>query len=423
MRLREFHQKVWELDRITFSIHPLNERDLPRIFAERDKELDRAVTTVFDTSRNLLVYGLFGIGKSVFIEAMFKDLRDTYPNEVLCVFETLDGIDSDIKTTILRGLARELSQEDEEAKHVHQLLSGVELTEQQTNKAAGSGEAGIAGLLKVGGGVEETVTETWARKLVPNAAYQIRNLIQRANARRPGRRLIVAVDDLDKRDPATVRANLADARPMLQEDCSFVFTGHPLGILRQAYDSVGGIFDLELELKMLPKASMRLLMERYLDAGRRPDAKRRGVFPFTEEAAEIVINHALGIPRVMNVICLNILQEAGDMRSAEIDLAVLHECWKRAGEKLRRAIRSDLRYVFEVFKERRKGLDPEKATDEIFDSLGVESYASLIAKLNAATREDLLVSIEQAGKSLFLPQPLLQPLVDNPENPSEESQK
>lgn len=420
MRLREFHQTVWGLDRITFSIHPLSEQDLPLIFAERDNELDRAVTTVFDTSRNVLIYGLFGIGKSVFIEAMFSDLKQTHSDRVLCVSESLDSADSDVKTTILRGLARELSHEDDEAKHIHQLLSGVELTTQQMNKATGSGEAGITGLFKVGGGVEDTVTETWARKLVPNAAYQIRNLIQRTMARRPDRRLIVAIDDLDKRDPATVRANLADARPMLHENCSFVFTGHPLGILRQAYDSVGGVFDLQLELKMLPNASMRLLMERYLEAGRRPDARNRGIFPFTEEAAEAIINRALGIPRVLNVICLNVLQEAGELRSPQIDLPVLRECWQRAGEKLRRAIRADLRYVYEVFRENRQGLDPEKASDEMFDNLGVESYASLIAKLNAATREDLLVGVEQSGKSVFLPQPLLQPLTDVPENSNEE---
>src|SRR5215210_3209497 len=120
MRLAEFYKEVWGLERITFRNQPLDERDLPRIFAERDKEIDRAPTTVFDTARNVLIYGLFGVGKTVFIEALMRDLKETHGEEVLCVFERLDGVDSDIKTTILRGLARELRYEDEEANKIHQ---------------------------------------------------------------------------------------------------------------------------------------------------------------------------------------------------------------------------------------------------------------------------------------------------------------
>ncbi|MGH9849351.1 MAG: AAA family ATPase [Blastocatellia bacterium] len=250
------------------------------MFAARDQELDRASVTVFDAPRNLLIYGLFGIGKTVFIEALMRDLRETHGDRVLCVSECLDGVDSDIKTTILRGLAKALRSEDDDANEIHQLLSGVELTTQQINKASGVGEVSIPGILKAGGGGEESITESWARKLVPNAAYQIRELIDRAMNRRPERRIIIAVDDLDKRDPETVRANLADARGTLHNECSFIFTGHPLGILRQGYSSVGGIFDLQLELKILADGSMQRLMVNYLEAGRRDDATEQGIFPF-----------------------------------------------------------------------------------------------------------------------------------------------
>ena len=72
-RLSEFHREVWGLDRIVFRNQPLDRRDLPRVFAARDKELDRASVTVFDAPRNLLINGLFGVGKTVFIEALFRD--------------------------------------------------------------------------------------------------------------------------------------------------------------------------------------------------------------------------------------------------------------------------------------------------------------------------------------------------------------
>lgn len=418
MRLAEFHREMWGLDRIAFRNQPPSPHDLPHVFAARDNELDRAVTTVFDVSRNVLIYGLFGIGKTVFIEALLRDLRENHADKVLCVSERLDGIDADVKTTILRGLVRELRHEDDEANKIYQLLAGVELTSQQINKISGSGEISIPTLFKAGGSGEESVTETWARKLIPNAAYQIRELIERAMRKRPDRRLVVAVDDLDKRDPGTVRANLADVRTTLHEDCSFIFTGHPLGILRQAYDTLGGAFDLQMELKVLSDASMSQLMNNYLEVGRRDDTPKRGLFPFTEEAAQVIIKRSFGIPRVLNTICQNILLEAGEMRSPLIDLDVLHHCWQKAGDKLRRAINSNLRNVLEILKQQQ--LDPEHASEEVFERFGVDSYADLIARLNAFMRDDLVIGIEKAGRSLFLPQPLLNPLTPDSEKTKDE---
>ncbi|MGH9849350.1 MAG: hypothetical protein ACREBD_05775 [Blastocatellia bacterium] len=107
------------------------------------------------------------------------------------------------------------------------------------------------------------------------------------------------------------------------------------------------------------------------------------------------------------------------MRSHLIDMDVLRECWQKAGDKLRRAINADLRNVLETLKQQTEGLDPEQASDEVFERFGVDSYADLIAKLNLVLREDLIIGIEKAGRSRFLPQPLLEPLLSVAEKDGE----
>ncbi len=417
--LEKFRREVWGMERMLFRIRRLDEADLVQVFTARERELERALTAIGDAPTNLLVNGVFGVGKTVFTQMLLRGLKEHYGNDVLCISECLDSVDADLPTTILRGLAHALRDEDVEAKAIDDLLAGVELTTQSVDKGTGSAELNL-GFLKAGGSGENSTTESRARKLVPNAAYQVRQLIERAKARIPQRRLVIAIDDLDKRDPNTVRENLASARSTLHNHpCSFIFTGHPLSILRDAYSSLGGVFDDRLELTSLSPEQMRQLMVKYLEAGRVKDASadKRGLFPFTEEAAEAIIQQSFGLPRVLNVICYHVLSEAASLRCPRIDREVLHQCWQLAGDRLKQAARADVRSLLEVISEQTQGLDPLRANDEVFDRLGeildVDSYEALLNKFNAILQspESLIVGIERGGRSLFLPQPLLQPLL------------
>jgi|GEM_PF-2283355 len=416
--LERFRREAWGLQRVLFRIRLLEEPDLSLVFTAREREMERALSLLGDAPGNLLVNGLFGVGKTAFLRMLLRNLRECYGEQVLCVSECLDGEDADLPTTILRGLAHALRDEDAEAKAIDDLLAGVELTTQLTDKATGGGELNI-GIFKGGGGGETSATESRVRKLVPSAPYQARQLIERAVARSPQRRLVVAVDDLDKRDPQTVRVNLSAARTTLHNHpCSFIFTGHPLSVLRDAYSSLGGIFDDQLELKALAHDQRRQLMINYLEAGRQRGAldPQHGLFPFTEDAAQAIMQHSFGLPRVLNVICYHVLSEAAELRLPQIDRQALSHCWQRAGSRLRRAARGDVRSLLEVVSEQSEGLDPLHASDEAFDrlsvSLGVDTTESLLNRLHAFLQhpESLIVGIEREGRSLFLPQPLLQPL-------------
>lgn len=379
-----------------------------KVFAARDREFERAEFTLSDAPRNLLVSGLFGVGKTIFVRELLRDLQESEPNGVLTVYECLDNTASDLLTTILRGLARALRDEDGEAEQIDKVLAGIELSSESAQTGGGSGEVGLGSLVKLGAKAENTAKEGTARKTVPNAAYQVRGLVERALERRPERRLIVAVDDLDKRDPATVRAALQEARSTLHTDCAFVLTGHPLGILRDIYSTVGGIFDLQLNLEVLSEPDLRLIMQKYLAAGRAPGATQTGFAPFTDEAAHAITRYALGIPRLLNKICEHILLKAAEMRREVVDMATLQECWKQAGDDLRRMMSEDMARTFAALHERTGGFDPLNVPDELFNLLGVDTTQDLLAKFNAAMQQDFVIGVERGGQTRFLPQPLLE---------------
>jgi len=407
-RLKEFQREAWGLERLLFSVQLPPPRFRSNVFTAREQEIERAEAVLLDAPRNLLLSGLFGVGKTIFIQELLDGLEERYPEEVLVVRECLDSAESDLLTTILRGLAHVLKGEDTEAHQINQVLAGVELTSQASEKAGGTGELGVPGIFKVGGSGESAATETWARKVVPNASFQVRELVRNANGRYPDRRLIVAVDDLDKRDPATVRQSLVEARSALHTDCAFVLTGHPLGVLRNIYSTAGGIFDVQLDLKVLSADNMKLLMTNYLEAGRLESTPQRGLHPFTEEAAQTIISRSFGIPRLLNKICLHILLQAGELRRPEIDMDTLRECWRIEGEKLRQGMSEEMARLYEMLQEQTDGFDPSLVPDDIYERLGVDSHQALLAKFNAAVGTDFVIGVDREGQTRFLPQPLLE---------------
>jgi hypothetical protein len=407
--LLSFRRQAWGLNRVLFSLAPPAPSVREKVFVARKQELERAMVAVFDVARNALVSGSFGIGKTIFIAELMHELRKTLGNEVLTVEECLDIRQSDLLTTILRGLARALREEDEEAGEIDKILGGVEVTTQSSEKTGGSGKLGIPGVGEIGGAAEGYTSQTLTRRIVPNAGYQVRELVGRAMKRFPNRRLVVAVDDLDKSDPITIRELLVEARSTLHTDCAFVLTGHPLRILREIYSTAGAVFDEHVELQIMADDDLRGIMERYLAAGRIKGASQLGVEPFTDEAATAIISRSVGVPRVLNRICMHILEEAATLRCPQIDFEALGKCWLLAGQRLKQGMTQDLALLLDVLSEQTNGFDPSQAPEEVYKRLGVDSHHALYERINAAVRDDFAVSAEIEGQTLIFAEPLLGP--------------
>lgn len=398
MKLEEFRRKQWGIERILFGVSPPERRYLDKVFTGREEELATAQVALYDAPRRVLVSGLFGVGKTVFIYELLAKLNQRYESKVLTVYDSMNIGPSDLMTTILRGLARMLRDEDEEAENLDAALLGVEITTERERGITGGAE--VAGL-----GARGTLTDTTTRafKSVTNAGYHIQRLIERAIQRKPDRRLVVAVDDLDKRDPATIRQFLHEARSVLHLECSYILTGHPLGILRDAYSTAGGIFDKQIDLRLFTRDELLEMMENYLAAGQAKDARRAPLAPFTVDAAQLIADRSFGIPRVLNAICFHILEEAARRRLPVIGVSELQSCWQAVRDNLRRGIQPDLRNLLEVLQEYPEGFVPSDVPDEIFIRLNVDSYAELVAKLDEAVRSDWIV--DKQGR--YVPHPLI----------------
>jgi len=405
MNLDEFRRKQWGIERILFGVSPPERRYLDKVFTGRSEELETTRISLYDAPRRVLINGLFGVGKTVFIYELLAKLTQYYKSEVLTVYESVNIGPSDLPTTILRGLARMLKEEDEEAHRLDAALSDLEITMGKEREITAGAE--IAG---IGGKGIRTTTTTQVLKSVTNASYHIQRLIENAVQRKPDRRLVVAVDDLDKRDPETIRRSLHESRSIFHLECSYLLTGHPLGILRDAYSTAGGIFDKQIELRLFTPDESLGMMENYLAAGRVKGAQVAPLAPFTEAAARVIVDRSFGIPRVLNAICFHLLEEATRNRLLVIDMTELQSCWQAAHDNLRRGIQPDLRNLLETIQEDPQGFVPSDVPDEVFIRLNVDSYYELVAKLDETVRSDWVVNVQER----YVLHPLLGPLILQP---------
>lgn len=393
--IETFRREHWQLERILFRVRPPEKRYLSEVFTGRTTELEKCRMNVYEAPSNVLVNGVFGVGKTVFIQELLRQLRNWHKDDILTVYETMERGDADLLTTILRGLAKILSDENEEARNIDAVLSGLEVSSMRARKLGGEVEASIPGVITMKAKPEKEGTTTQTTKEIANAAYQIRRLIEGAVERKPDRRLVIAMDDLDKRDPETIRRSLVEARTTLHLESSFILTGHPLGVLRDAFATAGGIFDLQIELTLFSDEELEEMMRNYLTAGRvkRPRISSLLV-PFTRDVAEAIIARAYGIPRVLNAICFHILGEAARRRLPTIGLSELQQCWETVVAHLRRGVQPDLRNLLEVLLEYPEGLVPTHVPDEVFLRLGLDSHEELLSKIDEAMRSDWAVSFK-----------------------------
>lgn len=402
----KFTRKSWGLKTILFVGSPPTEACLGRVFCGRTAELETAAAALSTGPRRVQLVGLYGVGKTVFLTTLRTRLRSR-SGEVLYVDHRVYKHDKDIGQVLVRGLSSALSSSSVYAGRIFEQIGGHQVTDRRLSRMTGKTSAGTPKFaVDLSAGLEETVESERHLKMekLPDPAVAVPRLLK--DAREAGySRVIIALDDLDKRDPETVRKLLGDARPFLYEsDCSFILTGHPIGILRDAYSSVGSLFDQTVELLPMDDASLRLLIARYLGVGRVWGLRRRSVpataddvraehlRPFSESAVDQIIARALGIPRVVNIICYNILTQAAIARLPGIGESELARCWDASRDSLLGCIRPDLRQWLDVFASIGFHLSLDGVPDLVYERLRIDTEAEMLATLRAAQYRDFIVS-------------------------------
>ncbi|MGB9845779.1 MAG: AAA family ATPase, partial [Methanothermobacter tenebrarum] len=320
----------WGLDEIPFteSASSLGISQLREVFTGRTEEL-REVLTLFQgrERKRILVYGWVGIGKTAFILEILGVLQRK-AKDTLATYISLPP-ETDLATAALVALARKM-EDDEWAQHQLNLM-GLRPRKRPVQKT-GKGKAGI---VSIGVEAEETTVPVTSPRF---PALSFEDLLERALKKYS--RVVIAIDDLDKQDPARVRELLRNDQGLLKSGAWFMLTGHPSGLTRDILTSDLGLFDLAIELKALDQATTYRMLVNYLNSAR-PKRFRynfddpQAVRPFTPETARVLCERSDGVPRWLNRLGSYVLLKAASMGAGVVTDDVLQQGLEYAARQLR----------------------------------------------------------------------------------------
>lgn len=206
----------WGLQEIPFteSASTLSLSQLREVFTGRTEELKHVLNLFRGRERKrMLFYGWIGIGKTAFILEVLGVLQRK-SKDTLTAYISLPP-DTDLATAALIALAREM-EDDEWAQH--QLNQMGLRPRKPVRRRKGKIKAGVSFLES--DVEEETISVTPPR--FPALSFE--DLLERALQKHA--RVVIAIDDLDKVDPAHARQLLHNAQGMLKGGAWFILTGH-----------------------------------------------------------------------------------------------------------------------------------------------------------------------------------------------------
>jgi hypothetical protein len=246
----------------------------------------------------------------------------------------------------------------------------------------------------------------------------LETLLERAQKKYP-EGILIAIDDLDKQDPSTVRKLMHDAQGMLKGRAWFMLTGHPMGMTGDLLTSERGLFDLQLKLEELDQPTTYKMLINYLNSARIKNNctdpnDPRSVLPFLPETAKQFCEASFGKPRLFNRLGNIVLSTAADLQVEIITQEVLDKGLKAAARSL------PLQAALNVQEERvrallleRGSLSDETALMADLQQLGVRTFSELLPILERLEEADLAYQINQDDTKSFAPIRLTQAQTSN----------
>ncbi|MFN5514061.1 MAG: AAA family ATPase [Cyanobacteriota bacterium] len=292
------------LREIPFTESP-SDLSLTKVFTGRQRELGQ-VFNLFQSRerRRILVYGNIGIGKSAFLLEVLSVLRRQRPQMLTTYISLPPGLD--LATTALIALALEMPDDEWAQRQLYQMGIPPERAVKERTSTAGANMV-----------FQGTMSE---KDLAPvpqqYPSVSLNQLLERARQHYPDG-VLIAIDDLDKRNPAEVRQMMHDAQGVLKGPAWFMLTGHPQGITRDLLTSERGLFDLQLPLTAMDQPTMQEMLVNYLNSARDRQiafGAPQAFHPFTPDAARQLCQASQGQPRTFNrfgAAALNTAIEAG----------------------------------------------------------------------------------------------------------------
>jgi AAA ATPase domain len=400
----------WGLAQNPFTESPTaNADDVPleilrKVFTGREREIKSVLNQLRGTMRKrVMIYGDIGIGKTALILSVLDVLQRRIPNIITCYISL--PMNTDLGTAALIALAREMP-DDEWAQEA---LNQMGLKPDRRPEKVGTTFKGGPGWASA---ERRSETIPIQKPQIPDLSFE--DLLNKALQTHD--RVIVAIDDLDKQDPARVKNLLLNAQGLLKGPASFMVTGHPSGLTEEILISQRGLFDLSQELRSLDFATTKLMLLKYLNSVRPDDRQIAAIddedafHPFTAAAADELCRRSEGVPRVLNRFGTYILDEATQQKVSIIDGQLVREGIDRAKQEFRNQANLSTREILLLDTISSQGLISDASVSfEELQRLQAKSFAELLPILEDLEKRDLLHKIPNDGATTYKLSPLLSP--------------
>ncbi len=381
-----------------------NPARLARLFTGRRAELDRVILPLLD-GRNVLVRGMWGVGKTTFILHTLHELahQTSLINETLLpiyIDNFKGGTLPQFQRLVIFVLATALAHHDGEAKTIVESMRGVSISHKNTKCIDNECEIKLFTVASLAGEVGEP-TETEQNLGLDNLEHWVNELLDRA--RQKYHHIVIAVDDLDKTDPkpseyTKVRAMFDEALPLLRSDkCAFILTGRTLTVAQDIYGTILGIFHRQLQLHVLKPEELNEIAVKTLNLARENASDEP--FPFTTEAITELASASYGIPRQFNLNCADILEAGIRLGYEQLDKVAFSACFADVQSAISADVEVQFRQLLYIA-QKHGGFAQENR--KALAELGWGDFVEVLPLLDYLVQRDLMVRQDYAGGMRFI---------------------
>ncbi len=381
-----------------------NPKRLASLFTGRRGELDRVILPLLD-ARNVLVRGMWGVGKTTFILQTLHELSyqaGLLKEKLLPIYidNFKSGTLTEFHRLILFALGTALADKDKEARAIVEAIRGVSVSHKRTKAIQGKFEVNLFTVASLGG---EAGVEAGTEKQLglDNPEYWVEELLKRAHKR--FQHVVIAVDDLDKTDPhpdkfLQVRTMFDGALPLLRNDkCAFILTGRTLTVAQDIYGAILGIFHHQLQLPVLKPEELREIAIKTLNLARQEE--RADAYPFSDEAIAEIAAKSYGIPRQFNLNCADVLEAAVRLGYETLDAEAFARCFADVQATISADVEAQVRQLLHIA-QKHGGFSQDNRKP--LDELGWGDFIEVLPLLQYLEHWDLMVRQDYAGGMHFV---------------------
>ncbi len=382
----------------------LNAEEQEFVFTGREDDLEEFCGYT-DRPTGILLYGLHGVGKTLFLKRSLAVLEE---QSIFCIYASFNP-DAGFINTVLLAFVKKLSKEQPEKLALYHKLLGKTIKISRERAVEGGGKIGVLGVeINSKGGTKQTES---IEEAIANPRQLLFDIIEELVD--DGWQVVIAIDDLDNQElvfkgneDEALELSLADiniivreARQLLNNRATVILVGHPSGPTAALGSS--NILQ-EFPLNSLDATDLVVMIHKYLALGRIDGKREIKLDPFTERAAIVIANTItrLKLPtRYMLFACSELFEYCARQGIEIIDDNVVRKHWPNVVTTLRRNLKpEDIRYLKIIEETGGYDEDNSKAITEIAGDYG--EFLDGLPKLKSLiTKEFLIENVRGAFKS------------------------